>query len=134
MTSYARCQCTATTTASSAAPVSATATDGTKSSAAAIAASARSTGDAARRIHPAADTAIARTPNDAVNNDQATAPAGACSSSPRPRGSIVNANGTMNAGAVYFHDSIVVRSGLPPVSAAAANGESAVGGLTSDNT
>ena len=66
--------------------------------------------------------------------DQETSLAGACSRSPSPRGSIVNANGTTNAGAVYFHDSIVVRSGLPPVTAAAANGDSAVGGLTSEST
>src|SRR5262245_39688076 len=119
---------------SSAAPASATISDGTNSSAAATAASVRSTGDAARRIQPAADTAMARTPSAAVTNDHTTVPAEACSSSPSPRGSIVNANGTMNAGAVYFHDSIVVRSGLAPVSAAAANGDSAVGGLTSDST
>ena len=46
----------------------------------------------------------------------------------------MNANGTRNAGSVYFHVSIIVRNGLPPVIAAAANGASAVGGLTSDRT
>ena len=77
---------------------------------------------------------MATTPSDAVNTDHAITPAEACNSSPSPRGWIVNASGTTNAGAVYFHDSIVVRSGLPPVTAAAANGDSAVGGLTSDST
>ena len=46
----------------------------------------------------------------------------------------VNTNGTTKAGATYFHEIIVVRNGLPPVMAAAANGDSAVGGLTSDST
>ena len=46
----------------------------------------------------------------------------------------VNTNGTRNAGSVYFQVSIIVRNGLPPVSAAAANGDSAVGGLTSEST
>ena len=109
-------------------------TDGTNRSTAATPATMRSSVEAARRIQPVADTAIATTPRIAVNSDQATSLAGACSRSPSPRGSIVNANGTTNAGAVYFHDSIVVRSGLPPVTAAAANGDSAVGGLTSEST
>src|SRR5688572_10929557 len=108
--------------------------DGTKSSTAAVPATTRSSVEAARRIQPVADTTIATTASDAVKSDHATSPAGAWSRRPSPRGSIVNANGTMNAGAVYFHDSIVVRSGLPPVTAAAANGESAVGGLTSEST
>ncbi len=51
-----------------------------------------------------------------------------------PSGVRVNMNGTRNAGSVYFHVSIIVANGLPPVSAAAANGERAVGGLTSDST
>ena len=46
----------------------------------------------------------------------------------------MNTNGTRNAGSVYFHVSIIVRNGFPPVSAAAANGDSAVGGLTSEST
>ena len=53
---------------------------------------------------------------------------------PRPCGSSVNANGTRNAGSAYFHVSIIVLNGRPPVSAAAAKGASAVGGLTSDRT
>ena len=43
-------------------------------------------------------------------------------------------NGTKNAGRVYFHAIIVVLYGLPPVIAAAANGDSAVGGDTSEST
>jgi hypothetical protein len=46
----------------------------------------------------------------------------------------VNTNGTTNAGITYFHEIIVVRKGFPPVIAAAANGDSAVGGLTSEST
>ena len=38
------------------------------------------------------------------------------------------------AGNVYFQVSIMVLNGLPPVIAAAANGDSAVGGLTSEST
>ena len=59
---------------------------------------------------------------------------GACSRIPAPSGRSVNTNGTTNAGSVYFHVSIIVGTGLPPVRAAAANGDSAVGGLTSDST
>ena len=59
---------------------------------------------------------------------------GACSSTPSPSGLSVNVNGTRNAGSVYFQVSIIVLNGLPPVIAAAANGDSAVGGLTSDST
>jgi hypothetical protein len=53
---------------------------------------------------------------------------------PAPSGRSVNTNGTTNAGKVYFQVRIIVLKGLPPVSAAAANGDSAVGGLTSDST
>src|SRR5882672_10206490 len=53
---------------------------------------------------------------------------------PTPEGSSTNAKGTRNAGIVYFQDCSVVRYGSPPVIAAAANGDSAVGGETSDNT
>jgi hypothetical protein len=42
--------------------------------------------------------------------------------------------GTRNAGRVYFQDCSVVLYGSPPVMAAAAKGERAVGGETSDNT
>src|SRR5437868_6483130 len=55
-------------------------------------------------------------------------------SKPSPDGSSTNMNGTRNAGIVYFHDCSVVLYGSPPVIAAAANGESAVGGETSDKT
>src|SRR3954468_12563947 len=56
------------------------------------------------------------------------------SSSPWPAGSSTNMNGTRNAGTVYFQLCKVVLYGSPPVIAAAANGESAVGGETSDST
>ena len=56
------------------------------------------------------------------------------SRSPSPAGSSTNMNGTRNAGIVYFHDCSVVLYGSPPVIAAAANGDSAVGGDTSDST
>ncbi len=46
----------------------------------------------------------------------------------------VNIKGTRNAGNVYFQVTIIVLNGLPPVIAAAANGESAVGGDTSEST
>ena len=59
---------------------------------------------------------------------------GACRSSPIPCLLSVNANGKTNAGSVYFHVSIIVGTGFAPVMAAAANGESAVGGLTSEST
>ncbi len=42
--------------------------------------------------------------------------------------------GTRKAGAQYFQACSVVRYGPPPVMAAAANGESAVGGETSEST
>ena len=59
---------------------------------------------------------------------------GPCSRSPIPCALSVNANGKTKAGNVYFHVSIIVGKARPPVMAAAAKGESAVGGLTSDST
>src|SRR5262245_62831019 len=105
-----------------------------KSSTAASPANTRSTVESALRIQPFAATASAISANTAETVDHTTLTGVECRSRPRPRGSMVNANGTTNAGAVYFHDNIVVRNGLPPVIAAAANGDSAVGGLTSDST
>src|SRR5687768_2072268 len=55
-------------------------------------------------------------------------------SNPVPDASSTNMNGTRKAGAQYFHDCNVVRYGPPPVIAAAANGDSAVGGDTSEST
>ena len=43
-------------------------------------------------------------------------------------------NGRRNAGTVYFQHCSVVLYGSPPVIAAAAKGESAVGGDTSEST
>src|SRR5258705_8809027 len=88
---------------------------------------------------PAASAAM---PIIAVTLTTAISPHGATASflndpisnSPSPAGSSTNMNGTRNAGIVYFHDCSVVLYGSPPVMAAAANGDSAVGGETSDNT
>src|SRR5215510_7146836 len=83
-------------------------------------------------------TASAAIPRHAVNAIQATAShepcGGAFSSKPTPAGSSTNTNGTTNAGRVYFQACIVVLYGSPPVIAAAANGDRAVGGDTSDST
>src|SRR5207253_10627912 len=46
----------------------------------------------------------------------------------------VNMSGTRRHGSAYFHVSIMVLYGFPPVIAAAANGESATGGETSEST
>ena len=51
----------------------------------------------------------------------------------RPSG-CVNMKGTRKQGSAYFQVSIIVLYGFPPVIAAAANGESATGGDTSDST
>ena len=61
-------------------------------------------------------------------------PPGTVSSRPTPIGSITKMNGTRNAGIVYFQACSVVAYGSPPVRAAAAKGESAVGGETSEST
>src|SRR2546421_7722052 len=53
---------------------------------------------------------------------------------PVPLGSSTNMNGTRKAGVVYFQHCSVVLYGSPPVIAAAAKGDSAVGGETSDRT
>src|SRR5262245_19326445 len=55
-------------------------------------------------------------------------------SSPVPAGSRTNKKGTRKAGIVYFQDCSVVRYGSPRVIAAAAKGDSAVGGDTSERT
>src|SRR5262249_34095443 len=56
------------------------------------------------------------------------------SSRPCPLGSSTNMKGTRKAGTVYFQHCMVVLYGSPPVMAAAAKGDSAVGGDTSDST
>src|SRR6478736_1321937 len=98
----------------------------------------RSTSLHARSNHFWTPHASVAMPATAVNEIQATcsheAFGGTLSSSAMPAGSSTNTNGTTNAGSVYFHDSSVVRYGLPPVMAAAANGDSAVGGDTSEST
>src|SRR5688572_10020673 len=94
------------------------------------------------KSHPWSPPASATMPNAAVIVTSATEPQSALSSvlkepvrsSPVPDGASTNMNGTRNAGAQYFHDCSVVRYGPPPVIAAAANGESAVGGDTSEST
>src|SRR5688572_9178148 len=55
-------------------------------------------------------------------------------SNPEPCGSSTKMKGTRNAGVVYFQHCRVVLYGSPPVMAAAAKGESAVGGDTSEST
>src|SRR3954471_17612345 len=95
-----------------------------------------------RNNQPCTPAASAPMPIIAVALTSATSPHGATesflnepiNSRPRPAGSSTNMNGTRNAGIVYFHDCNVVLYGSPPVIAAAANGDSAVGGDTSDNT
>ena len=70
----------------------------------------------------------------AVREVSTTSAGGACRSTPSPSGERVKRKGTRNAGRVYFQVSIIVRKGLPSVRAAAAKGERAVGGLTSERT
>src|SRR3569832_443606 len=102
--------------------------------------SARSTRVVFLSAHPWKPTAIAALPMSAVIVTSAMlhqfAVASAfvepMSSRPWPLGSSTNMNGTRNAGTVYFQHCIVVLYGSPPVIAAAANGDSAVGGETSD--
>ena len=53
---------------------------------------------------------------------------------PCPLGSSTNMNGTKKAGRVYFQHCKVVLYGSPPVMAAAAKGDKAVGGDTSEST
>src|SRR5678815_5688177 len=61
-------------------------------------------------------------------------PGGSASSRPTPIGTRTKTNGTTNAGSVYYHACSVVLYGSPPVSAAWANGDDAVGGGTSGST
>src|SRR6266566_6964697 len=88
--------------------------------------------------HRCTPTASAAMPMHAVNAIHTTAAqepsGGAFSSNPTPAGSSTKMKGTTKAGSVYFQACIVVLYGSPPVIAAAANGDSAVGGETSDNT
>jgi hypothetical protein len=79
-------------------------------------------------------TASDATAKTEVTKAIATVSAPPSKSSPTPRGESTKMNGTRNAGSVYFHVSHIVFTGLPPVIAAAANGESAVGGETSLST
>src|SRR5215831_5411421 len=84
---------------------------------------------------PAASAAIPTHAVNAIHNTcSQDASFGILSSNPTPAGSRTNTNGTTNAGSVYFHDCSVVLYGSPPVIAAAANGDSAVGGETSEST
>src|SRR5687768_11299587 len=95
-----------------------------------------------RNSQPWKPPASARMPTAAVKVTKAIEPQSASpsvlnepvSSSPWPLGSRTNMNGTRKAGVVYFQHCSVVLYGSPPVIAAAANGESAVGGETSEST
>src|SRR6266545_3037668 len=94
------------------------------------------------KSQPCRPPASAAMPNAAVIVTRAIEPQSACarflnepvSSKPVPAGSSTNMKGTRKAGAVYFHDWSVVLYGPPPVIAAAANGDNAVGGETSEST
>ena len=70
----------------------------------------------------------------AVRLVQTTAVQGPLRRIPTPAGSTTNVKGKMNAGSVYFQDWSVVLYGFPPVMAAAAKGDRAVGGETSEST
>src|SRR5678815_4095027 len=102
----------------------------------------RSTPVARRNAQPWKPPAMAAMPSAAVSVtcaiDHQLAAASAfvdpISSKPCPDGSRTNMKGSRNAGTVYFQHCIVVRYGSPPVIAAAANGDSAVGGETSEST
>src|SRR5947209_20188288 len=95
-----------------------------------------------RHAQPWKPAASARMPMAAVMVTSAIEPQSALPSvlndpvrsNPVPLGSSTNMNGTRNAGTVYFQHCSVVLYGSPPVMAAAANGERAVGGDHSDNT
>src|SRR5438874_12614294 len=102
----------------------------------------RSSSEVLRKNQPCSPPASAAIPNAAVIVTSATEPQSALprvlnepvSSKPVPLGSSTNMNGIRNAGVVYFQHCIVVRYGPPPVIAAAANGDNAVGGDTSEST
>ena len=105
--------------------------------------SSATSGSVARRSsHPWKPLASAAMPTAADSVTSRIAPQWASArplmepvrSRPWPAGSSTNMNGTRNAGIVYFQAWSVVRYGSPPVIAAAAKGESAVGGDTSEST
>src|SRR5512136_2695223 len=87
-----------------------------------------------RKNHVLAPPAIPATPMRAVTRVQIMFPTDPSRRSPTPSGVRTNIKGTIKAGIVYFHAIIIVLKGLPPVRAAAAKGESAVGGETSEST
>src|SRR5688572_7622479 len=129
-----RRQCDPTVAAASTAPLSVAAGWGRNSRIAAAMSRPRSALVARRRIQPPIPAESAATPRTTATDVATTSSAEPCRSTLVPTGLSVNTSGTTNAGSTYFHVSIVVRNGLPPVTAAAANGERAVGGLTSDST
>jgi len=102
----------------------------------------RSTPVARRSAQPWKPPAIAAMPRAAVSVTCAIESQLAVASAfvepiskrPWPAGSRTNMKGRRNAGTVYFQHCIVVLYGSPPVIAAAAKGESAVGGETSEST
>ena len=71
-------------------------------------------------------------PKKDVVTVQTTSQGGPLSRIPIPLGFRVNIKGTMKAGSVYFQACRVVLYGFPPVRAAAAKHERAVGGETSE--
>ena len=92
-------------------------------------------GQPARRIsHPPVTTASAATATAPTAPVQTMSPIDPSPSMPSPLLVSTNANGTRNAGSVYFHVCIMVGITRPPVIADAATEASAVGGVTSDST
>src|SRR5688500_3077568 len=83
------------------------------------------------RIQPPKAPPSAAIPAAAVAVEERTLSSGPRNRIPAPSGRSVKISGTTNAGRVYFQVRSMVLKGLPPVRAAAAKGDSAVGGLTS---
>ena len=95
---------------------------------------ARSARPAGPRSHPPVATASAPTATPASGMTHSMALTGPRSSRASPAGDRTKTNGTRKAGSVYLQAISIVRVALAPVMAAAANGDSAVGGDTSDST
>ena len=83
--------------------------------------------------HPDASIPIPMKAAAIVHNPEARPIPSQCSRIALPAGKTVNMNGMRKAVIAYFHDIMVVLKGSPPVIAAAAKGERAGGGETSDS-
>src|SRR6476469_1174903 len=95
---------------------------------------ARSGHRAGPNSQPPVTTARAATPSADTTTTHSTVTASCWSSNAEPLSVNTNANGTRNAGSVYFHVCHIVLITEPPVIAAAATAARAVGGVTSDRT